>query len=687
MANVSYDTLTIQINADSKQANNSINALSKNLQKLDEVAKKLDKEKVEEVKTLLVDIANIDFSNVSKGLQDVVNAFKSLQAKANSKSVQNALSGSYTNRSGLSSKADVDLSGYEIGGGDINNATKLLWEYRNNIYETANALSNITQHTIEWRSATDLALNSVESALTPYEQLGQKLGEIGLNATQTSIVMRALNRDIDTFSPDQLHAIREILSEMGFEAEEIDIILKDLKLTSKDLDENLKKSSRSLGKMFANIMKYRVIRKLIQMIFQSITNGIKEIALVDEQTNKAISNIKNSFQYMTNSIVSVLAPLLQMVAPLITMITDAVSEFSSEMAEMFAVMNGQDQFAKATKSAEDYADALKKTQSIGIDELNVLNQDQNGFEMVDTDASKFSGFKSFFDEFGEVIAKIKDAVGRVLKAAKDFLTRILPAISRLLEPILNIIGNILDLVMTLIDMTFEDVNQSLVDFTDMIAQIFTFISDIVVSLMPILMQVIHQIAPLLNIINTALSFIFQLIGGIFKLLSPIVKFIGVLLTPLSAILTIASTLFYVIQGIFETLKKLFTFDWFSIGDTWKKVGNQIAQAWIDMAKTSEEVWKNANIGEFATGGFPEDGLFFANHNELVGKFSNGATAVANNEQIVEGIKQGVLEAMLQSGSGNIQVIIDGQEVAKIVERDMNGHGSDLVYGGAIRYGK
>lgn len=46
---------------------------------------------------------------------------------------------------------------------------------------------------------------------------------------------------------------------------------------------------------------------------------------------------------------------------------------------------------------------------------------------------------------------------------------------------------------------------------------------------------------------------------------------------------------------------------------------------------------------YKNGGFPdeEDGLFFANHNELVGKFSNGKTAVANNDQIVSGIQNGV----------------------------------------------
>ena len=41
-------------------------------------------------------------------------------------------------------------------------------------------------------------------------------------------------------------------------------------------------------------------------------------------------------------------------------------------------------------------------------------------------------------------------------------------------------------------------------------------------------------------------------------------------------------------------------------------------------------------------------MFYANHNELVGEFSNGRTAVANNGQIVEGIKSGVYSAMMSA---------------------------------------
>ena len=80
-----------------------------------------------------------------------------------------------------------------------------------------------------------------------------------------------------------------------------------------------------------------------------------------------------------------------------------------------------------------------------------------------------------------------------------------------------------------------------------------------------------------------------------------------------------------------------------------------------------------NIATFAKGGFPEDGLFMANHGEMVGQFSNGKTAVANNEQIVEGVSRGVYEAVItamsQASGGNssnqpVNIYLDGRIIAQ-----------------------
>lgn len=75
------------------------------------------------------------------------------------------------------------------------------------------------------------------------------------------------------------------------------------------------------------------------------------------------------------------------------------------------------------------------------------------------------------------------------------------------------------------------------------------------------------------------------------------------------------------------------------------------------------------VPAFATGGFPEDGIFYANSGELVGRFANGRTAVANNAQIIEGIENAVYRAMTaaQRGSGRggkIELVLDKQVVGR-----------------------
>ena len=72
----------------------------------------------------------------------------------------------------------------------------------------------------------------------------------------------------------------------------------------------------------------------------------------------------------------------------------------------------------------------------------------------------------------------------------------------------------------------------------------------------------------------------------------------------------------------------------------------LSVSWEDFGKFS---LPKISIRYYRQGGFPkgEDGMFLANHNEMIGKFSNGKNVVANNQQITEGIKQAVMEGMAQ----------------------------------------
>lgn len=115
---------------------------------------------------------------------------------------------------------------------------------------------------------------------------------------------------------------------------------------------------------------------------------------------------------------------------------------------------------------------------------------------------------------------------------------------------------------------------------------------------------------------------------------------------------------------------------------------QNAHAWIQDVINGLNILGNANSSNwqtgltsedflqgFASGGFPSDGqLFIANEAgpELVGTMG-GHSAVANNSQIVEGIRQGVYDAVVAANSNgggdvSVKVFLDSKEIRAGQER-------------------
>ena len=686
-----YDTLTIRVEADSKQANTSIKNLSSSLQHLDETAKGLDTKRIIEVKGLLQSIAKIDFSNVIKGLQSVVSAFKAFSNKSFQKAINSGVGLGVPPKGGDVSSDYVP--NWEAKGWSYSNDTALtiIKEMRGEVVALDSEMTTASktfQQTIE---DIDKQLPSVllhfrdikEETIT----LEEALRNAGFNSDQIKVVMSAIHKELKNISPEQLEKLRDILIQFGASAEQADNIVKGL---AKDVENAGKKADKStngfkkLLNQFKNIMKYRIIRKIIQEIYKALQESIQNVIEFDEATSKTINELSAKFEFLKNSLGAMFAPLIQIVAPMLNMIMQVVGELGNTFAEFFAGVNGQTTFSKAKDDLEGFNKEAKKTATLGIDELNIIGEGKNDFfttEQVNLGEQE----NALASQLGEVFAEIKDVVGQIVTAFRDLMSKILPAVTRLLQPIISIIKVVLNLVTTLVDVTFGDVNTSLASFTDMIANILGFISEIVNMLNAVLLPVMHILAPIINIINTALSTVFDFVGKIFNLLQPMIRLVTLLLVPLSAVLTCVSTIFYVLDGIIKTFKNIFTLNFADIGKTWEEVGQNIKKAWEDMGKIASDAWNG--VAGYATGGFPEDGFFFANHNELVGKFSNGQTAVANNDQIVEGIKQGVLEAMQQANSGGKDIIIqiDGKEIAKAVNRQNANSGYTGINGG-YKYG-
>lgn len=122
-----------------------------------------------------------------------------------------------------------------------------------------------------------------------------------------------------------------------------------------------------------------------------------------------------------------------------------------------------------------------------------------------------------------------------------------------------------------------------------------------------------------------------------------------------------------------------------------------ATGWI--AKTLEALGLPASIPKmnvewYANGGFPDMGQMFIAREagpELVGSI-NGRTAVANNDQIVSAVSQGVYSAVMAamgnnngSGEQNINVYLDGKQIYASVEKTRSERGRTIM-GNQLGYG-
>lgn len=87
---------------------------------------------------------------------------------------------------------------------------------------------------------------------------------------------------------------------------------------------------------------------------------------------------------------------------------------------------------------------------------------------------------------------------------------------------------------------------------------------------------------------------------------------------------------------------------------------------------------NVNIGAYATGGFPEDGWFRASHGEMIGQFDNGQSVVANNNQIVTGISQGVQSGFRMAQTEQNMILREQNDLLRqILEKETGISQSDI----------
>lgn len=390
--------------------------------------------------------------------------------------------------------------------------------------------------------------------------------------------------------------------------------------------------------------------------------------------------------------------------------TDYWEDYAKSISNAKNSVAGFDELNKLGDSSTDY-DSMFET--VELD--NAAVQDKFGWiieivgkiqNIFDTIKQGIKALKPSLQPFIDVLNIVLDVVSMIAQFFEDHIvpainklspdiTELLENIYPLLQPIADTTGKIFDYVVDIVDDLLQIVNDILPLLTPFLQPVLDLLSPIVSLILDPIKNALDEIAELCKSLSTKLSPVIDVLDTIFDK----IKSAGNIFTWLKDLM---SNLFYeigyfvvkIFENIISFFKGIFIGDWESVWHSLVNIGiaalNFIIGAfesfvnffvgaingitgllsnlwtWIGIpAIPSIPEVSFGRVDYFAGGGFPATGeLFIAREAgaEMVGSIG-GHTAVANNDQIVEAIKQGVYEAMQSSESGGdwtIQIVSDGR---------------------------
>lgn len=326
-------------------------------------------------------------------------------------------------------------------------------------------------------------------------------------------------------------------------------------------------------------------------------------------------------------------------------ILENVSNKATKLAEKWTAWFINDETGEFTNKAKGLLAVLTAISALGLFKAITGSSKDNAF---------FLAFAS--KETGDSIAKIAQSIGGVSKA-----TQLLGgAIKFLMSPVGIIVA-----ILGVLYFTNEEFRESVNGLLKALSPILTLALDLIGQ---VLTPIIPLIGGILNLAGKILAVGVKIITGIVYFGEVV---LGALLTPIELVIKSVATLL----TLLETL----------VTWNWSELGGKLSNLWGNWSSVDIMVGGSQNLGSLIqgrkNGGLVEDGLFTMNKGEVMGTFDDGTSIVANNQQIISGIKQGVYQAVSQamanSGTSDdrpIDIYIDGEKVFQATKKNAKRHG-------------
>lgn len=474
-----------------------------------------------------------------------------------------------------------------------------------------------------------------------------------------------------------------------------------------------KKSNSPLANFAASLKRiafYRFLRTIIKEITQAFSEGLKNAYLFSQgiageghRFAEALDLMKSRSTQMKNQLGSAFISLLAAIAPVLIRIIDLVTKAADAIAQFFAAFSGKgESYLKAVSVTDHFVDKMKaggaaakewKNQLLGFDEINRLNEPSGGggggslldpstmFEDSPINPKILQTVQFLKDNF-ETIKTLAIAIGLALAAWKigSFISNLF-TVGTHLGSILAIafaIGGAFLFVKGACDAWENGVDwKNLAMMIGGCAIVALALGLAFGAVAAAVALVVGGIAMLVVGIH---DWIKQgtLSTETFWLLEAAIAAVGVGLALIfgwpAAIAAAVAAMALAIYKYWSQIVQFFANIIAWINNILQGIGSML-QGFYDL-----EVWKGGRTGNegddgidwstigFASGGFPNEGqLFYARESgpELVGTMG-GRTAVANNQEITEGIRLAVYDAMMAANNGNgdvsVRVFLDSREI-------------------------
>lgn len=490
--------------------------------------------------------------------------------------------------------------------------------------------------------------------------------------------------------------------------------------------EKAKSPLEKLADRFKKLMEYRLLRGVISGIASAIKGGITNMEQWSRKTGaddfyKSIDTAREAWEVLKNSLAVVVAPGLEWLISVFQKIAQAVMVAANAISRFFAILGGKSSYTTvkwadySAKATDDYGHSLKKAkddakefkkQLMGFDEINNITEKEKGGSGGSGGSGAAGGgfnFKDMFEEveledlspFESYMKKVGEKWREGWQDLKDRATASWRHIKRGWKNFCAILGAIWTSVST----KAKEDWQHLVNFVKLIwnGTVTWFKNacenwkegwqDVSERMKTAWERICKFVKDAWTTVKIVFLTVYMIIKDTFDKLAAIVKSI------IERIVARFEYLATVTQNVMDLIAGKKSWSEFkdsmkTAADTMDKtIGKSVDELNAKLHKTFDTTWKlDANgklilnevdvsglgssyfkITKYASGGFPNTGsLFVAGEAgpEMVGTIG-GSTAVANNEDIVSAVSQGVASAVASVLGGN------GTNVTVVLEGDAN----------------